>query len=573
MIDWGMESSVQDRAELAPPSQSAGPRPSIPLLLPLVLSLPAWIPLLAAVIQARKLGQVPTAFIAYDLPYYLANARQHFEQGFHLFYSNPYAEYGSPRIYFQPHLFLLALLQRIGLSPDAALVLFGIAAVAFAAIVSARLYQEWTGWRTTAHKIGYMCFFWGGGVLALAGVAFALVSHFPVSESLLAFDPSKGWWMLNFGRNLVFPTEAYYHGLFLLSVLFLIQRRFGWSLAAAAVLSMSHPFTGFSLAIILAAYGALELRLRSGAASARFLAGACAITVLHLAYYGWFLSRFADHVAVQAQWERDWPYKFWTFVPALYLVGILSFGRLTRWKNLAPALAQPRTRLCLIWFSVIFALSQHDLVISPRQPIHFAHGYDWTALFLLATPALFSLLEKLLAIRMPVSRALAIAALLLLFLSDNLLWLGSFANPSVQNIAVPITRDDRDVLAWLDAHASPPAYVVSSSEWINYLGPTFTHVRSWSGHRANTPHAVEKFAQTAAVFAANKPIPTPNPVYYIPRRDLHWTPPQAARRMYANPTYEVWLSGPGLSPSPAVAPATAVPPASGGVSAATPAAE
>ncbi len=540
-----MESPVQERAELAPPSQSAGPRRSIPLILPLALSLPAWIPLIAALIQARRLGQVPTAFIDYDLPYYLANARQHFEQGFHLFYSNPYAEYGSPRIYFQPHLFLLALLQQIGLSPDAALLLFGIGAVAFAAIVSAKLYQEWTGWRTTAQKMGYVCFFWGGGVLALSGIAFGVFGHISISDALLLFDPSKGWWMLNLGRNLVLPTEAYYHGLFLLSVLFLIRRRFGWCLAAAALLSISHPFTGLSLAFILVAYSALELRLKSGAASARFLAGACAITLLHISYYGWFLRRFADHRAMQAQWELDWPYKFWTFVPALYLVGILAFGRLTRWKNLAPVLMQPRMRLCLIWFSVIFALTQHDLVIAPRQPIHFAHGYDWIALFLLATPALVSLLEKLLAIRIPVMRAFAVAAFLLLFLSDNLLWLASFANPSAQNNAIPITHDDRDVLAWLNGHASPPGYVVSSSDRINYLAPTFTHVRSWSGHRANTPHAVAKFAQTAAVFSAGTAIPTPNPVYYISNRDLHWTPPAGSRRMYANPTYEVWFSDPG----------------------------
>lgn len=542
MVAWGMQTSVQERTQATAPAQPAGQRRPIPLVLPLLLSLPAWIPLIAAIIRARNQGRVPTAFIAYDLPYYLANARQHFEQGFHFFYGNPYAEYGSPRIYFQPHLFLLGLLQRIGLSPDAALVLFGIGAVAFAAIVSARLYQEWTGWRTTAHKIGYVCFFWGGGVLALAGAAFGLFGRTRILDALFLFEPSKGWWMLNFGRNLVYPTEAYYHGLFLLSVLFLIRKRFGWSLAAAALLSASHPFTGLSLTFILTAYGALELLLKSGAVSRKFLTGACAITALHVGYYGWFLSRFADHRAMQAQWELDWPYMFWTFLPALYLVGILAFGRLTRWKNLAPVLAQPRMRLCLVWFSVIFALSHHDWILSPRQPIHFAHGYDWIALFLLATPALFALLEKLLAIRMPVSRALAIAAFLLLFLSDNLLWFGSFASPAAQNGVIPITRDDRDVLAWLEGHASPPAYVVSSNSWINYLAATYTHVRSWSGHQANTPHAAERFAETAAAFSAGKPIPTSSPVYYIPRRDLHWTPPQGSRHMYANPTYEVWLS-------------------------------
>ena len=513
----------------------------MPLAVPLLLSLPAWIPLLSAMLRARAKGQVPTAMMAYDLPYYLANGRQHFEQGFHLFYSNPYASYGSPAIYFQPHIFLLGLLQWLGLSPDASLVLFAMGAVAFTSIVAAKLYQEWVGWQTAAQKLGFVCFFWGGGVLSLTGAIFGLFGHTSFTKSVVLFEPGKGWWMLNFGRNLIYPTETYYHGMFLLAILFLVRGRFGWTLAAAAVLSASHPFTGLSLGLLLVGYAALELVLKSGAASWRLLAGACAITLLHVGYYVVFLNRFEDHRAIQAQWELDWPYMFWTFFPALYLVGILAFVPLTRWKNLSRMLAQPRMRLCLVWFAVISALAHHDLVLRPRQPIHFARGYDWIALFLLATPALLTLLEKLLAIRRIPLRALALAAFLLVFLSDNLLWFASFTDASVQDFAFTVTRDDQDVLHWLDGHAAAPAYVASSNRSINYLTPTYTHVRSWSGHEANTPHAAERFAQTADAFSQDKPIPTVNPVYYIATRDLHWTPFAGSRPVYANGTYEVWL--------------------------------
>ena len=513
----------------------------MPLAVPLLLSLPVWIPLLWTATRAWLGGRVPTAFIAYDLPYYVANGRQHFEQGFHLFYNNPYASYGTPAIYFQPHLFLLGVLQWLGVSPDASLILFGMLAVAFASIVAGKLYQEWVGWGTTAQKLGFLCFFWGGGLLSLAGAAFGIAGHTSLTKALFFFDPGKGWWMLNFGRNLVYPTEAFYHGLFLLAVLLLIRKRFAWTLAVAAVLSASHPFTGLSLGLVLTAYAALELFLKSGASSKRLLAGASTITVLHAGYYMVFLNWFADHRAMQAQWQLDWPYMFWTLVPALYLVGILAFGRLTRWKNLAPVLAQPRMRLCLVWFAVILGLTQHDLVLRPRQPIHFAHGYDWIALFLLATPALIALLEKLLAIRRAHWRVLALAGFLIVFLSDNLLWFASFADASVQDNTIPLTRDDRDVFRWLNAHAATPAYVVSSNKWINYLTPTYTHVRSWSGHEANTPHAAERFAQTAEAFSAGKPIPTANPVYYIPARDLHWTPPAGSQQVYSNGTYQVWL--------------------------------
>lgn len=544
MDDLGMPATIQETKALAQLAPADAPAATMPLWVPLLLSLPAWIPLACAALRAWSKGRIPTAFIAYDLPYYVANARQHFEHGFHFFYNNPYASYGSPAIYFQPHLFLLGVLQWLGVSPDLSLIVFGAGAVAFAAIMAGKLYQEWAGWQTMAQRLGFVCFFWGGGVLSLAGAAIGRFMHTNLAGSLFSFDPMKGWWMLNFGRNLVYPTEAFYHGLFLLAILLLLRKKFGGTLAAAGVLSASHPFTGLSLALILAAYAALELLLHSGAASWRLLAGAFTITVLHVGYYVVFLNRFADHRAMQAQWNLDWPYMFWTFVPALYLVGIFAFGRLTRWKNLAPVLRDPRMRLCLVWFTVIFGLTQHDLVIKPRQPLHFAHGYDWMALFFLATPALFAALEKMLAIRRSAWRVVAVAGFLLLFLSDNLLWFASFADASVQNNAIALTRDDKDVLDWLNGHAAAPAYVVSTNKWMNYLTPTYTHVRAWSGHDYNTLQVREKRQQVAAAFDAGEPIPTPNPVYYIPARDRHWTPPAGAREMYANPTYEVWLYEP-----------------------------
>ena len=90
---------------------------SIPLRVPLLLSLPAFFPLVYAVCFAWAKGLVPTGFIQYDLAYYVANARQHFDEGFRLTYGNPYASYGTPAIYFQPHILLLGILQKLGLDP------------------------------------------------------------------------------------------------------------------------------------------------------------------------------------------------------------------------------------------------------------------------------------------------------------------------------------------------------------------------------------------------------------------------------------------------------------------------
>ena len=72
-------------------------------ILSLALFAPALLPY-AAHFAFPPPGRMPTGFIDYDLPYYLANAREHFDDGrFHFFYSNPFdPNYASPRIYVQP---------------------------------------------------------------------------------------------------------------------------------------------------------------------------------------------------------------------------------------------------------------------------------------------------------------------------------------------------------------------------------------------------------------------------------------------------------------------------------------
>jgi hypothetical protein len=514
----------------------------VPLVVPLLAGLPAFFPLLWTALRAWRSGLVPTAFFQYDLPCYVANGRQHFAQGLQLTYGNPYASYGTPAIYFEPHIFLLGVLQWMGLGPDLAQIAFHLAAVAFAVIVAAKLYEEWVGWNTLAQKLGLIVLFWGGGVLSLAGAAFGFFAHEKLMRAVLFFDAGDGWWMFNFGRNLVYPTEAFYHGLFLASILLLVRKRFVAALIAAAVLSASHPYSGLGLALILVLYSALELTLRSGAASRPLLFGSCAIAAIHLVYYTVFLNLSADHRAIEAQWmKRDWFYGFWTFAPALYLVAIFAFGRLTRWKSLVGTLAQPRNRLCLVWFAVICGLTHHDLIIQPRQPIHFAHGYDWIALFFLGAPAIVAALDRLLAIPPRPVMVLAISGFLALFLSDNLLWFATFADASVQWQAIALTHDQKGVLDWLAAHASAGAYVASSDQRINYLTPTYTNVRTWRGHDLNTPDLALRQSELQAAFSAGQPIPTRNPVYYVPGRDQNWAPPAGASLLYSNDSYDLWL--------------------------------
>jgi hypothetical protein len=84
----------------------------------------------------------------------------------------------------------------------------------------------------------FVAFFWGGGLVVLAATAFVAVvlgagagrSGFDVAawwSFIRVVDPAGGWWFLNFGRNLVLPTEAVYHALFFGGVVLILARRFG----------------------------------------------------------------------------------------------------------------------------------------------------------------------------------------------------------------------------------------------------------------------------------------------------------------------------------------------------------
>lgn len=516
-----------------------------------LLGLPALLPLARAYIDAYSQGKVATGFIIYDMASYMADAREHFDQGFQLTYGNPYALYGTPAIYFQPHIFLLGCLQHLGLDPGLAFNLFGLVVLFFAAAVAVRFYEEVVGLETTAKLIGLVCFFWGGGILSLAGVAAGLLRHQRVLDSVLTFDVSGGWWMFNFGRNLTYPTEAYYHGIFLLSLLCLMRRKFGASLALAALLSLSHPFTGLSLALILMTYSALELMLKTEAVTPLVLAGSVAILAWHLGYYLVFLNHFADHRVLQHQWETawlvvhtgtgDWLYRPSTYIPALIIVGSLAVARFLS-TGVREAWKDNRVRLFIVWFLVVFALTQHNLIIKPTQPVHFAHGYDWIALYFLGAPVFVKVLDRVLSIRAWELRYAAITLLVTFVLLDNLIWYGSFLYPARKSQAITLTKDQEAVLEWLDRNTAPPEMVVCQDVLVSYLVSTYTPVRSWLGHHLNTPLVGQRRMEVEQAFLAGRILPEWDrmDVLYVVLRSNNWSPPPGTAELYHNDQFAVW---------------------------------
>jgi hypothetical protein len=505
----------------------------------LLLSLPALIPLGNALIAPHFQGKVPTGFIQYDMPYYLANGREHFDQGLQLTYGNPYAGYNTPAIYFQPQIFLLGLMQQLGCDPGVTFGIFGLLALFFAVTVAVRFYAEVVGIENTAKRIGLVCFFWGGGALTLAGLIVGLAGGHPLS-SLWRYDPESGWWMLNFGRNLVYPMEAYYHGVFLMSLLALIRRRLALSLACAALLSCSHPFAGLTLSLVLICYSGIELAIRSGAVTLRFMLTAILIAALHLTYYLIWLNRFADHRTVQSQWQIGWTYPPITFLLALAIVGCFAMWRL--YSSPTGYFQDSRMRLFAVWFVVVFALTQHNVFMRPFQPIHFAHGYDWMALFFLGAGPLIATLDYLLKIPRPWIRGGALALLLGLFLLDNCTWLAKNAvdNPE----AISLTKAQSAVLQWLSGNLRSGDTVVCKDRLVSYLVSTYTPARSWQGHIFNTPSGGRRHEEVERIFREGRVLPEwriERVVYVSPAA---WSPPAelSLQRRYGNSEFSIWAS-------------------------------
>lgn len=506
----------------------------------ILLALPALIPLASAVISPLLKHRVPTGFVQIDMPYYMANAREHFDQGFQLTYGNPYAEYGTPAIYFQPHIFLLGLMQQAGLDPGVTFNIFGLFTLFFASFVAVRFYEEIVGTETAAKKTGLLCFYWGGGILTIAGLITCLVRRYPLS-SYGRYDPSAGWWMLDFGRNLVFPTEAYYHGLFLLCLLFLIRRRLVLSLACAALLSCSHPFTGLSLICILIVYSAVELALRSGVVTWQFLIATIFVAVLHVSYYLVWLNRFSDHRALQSQWKIAWLYPPKTYISALLFVGVFAIWRLFR--SSFRSLHSPQVRLFTMCFLVVFLFTQNNLVLAkPIQPIHFAHGYDWMALFFIGAPVLIEILNRLFSTPKSWVRICGLIMLVGLFLFDNAVWLAK--NAVHESAAVTLTPAQSDTLHWLSRNLRSGDMVVCQDELISYLISTYTPARSWQGHAFNTPYMEQRHGEVERLFKEGRVLPEwgRSGTFYV--SPAAWQPPRSLslERRYENNEFSVWSS-------------------------------
>jgi hypothetical protein len=253
-----------------------------------------------------------------------------------------------------------------------------------------------------------------------------------------------------------------------------------------------------------------------------------------------WLNRFEDHRILQSQWQKAWLYTPKAFVLALIIVGCFAVWKLA--ASSFRSFRDSRVRLFAVWFLVVFALTQHNLFMRPLQPIHFAHGYDWMALFFIGAPMLIATLDHMLKFPKQWVRSAAIALLLGLFLLDNGAWLAKMALNN--EYLVSLTKSQDAALNWLGQNLKFGDMVVCQDRLISYLVATYTPARSWQGHEHNNPLIERRRDEIESLYGEGRVLPEwkRESVFYV--SPAAWLPPAglSLERRYGNNDFSIWAS-------------------------------
>lgn len=518
-------------------------------LISLVLAAPAFIPLIAHYIGFWRIGLWPTGFIQGDMPYYMANARELWDSGgFHLAYGNPFSfRYETPRIYFQPLTVLLGILERItGADPGILFAVVGVIGATICVRLAMSLFDRFAPRDMPGRSFALVVFIWGGGLLMVGALIFSLL-HGQHAQAMLFYDPAQGWWFMNLGRNLVFTTEAIYHAIFFGAIVLVLGRRYLGALAALTLMSVSHPFTGIQLLVIVITWSLVELVLMRGkSVPLWFLLSCIALSFAHIGYYLVYLNSFAEHRILQEQWTLPLILPFESFVLASIPVVAFVVWRLRSLEKARAILNSPQNRLLLVWFGVTLVLINHDLVMRPVQPVHLTRGYQWIPLFLLAAPAIMAMFARLRALRPRSVAVLATAAALGIFVSDNAVWLGirgaqalglasnhfsaAFEYGSTVTaraksaLGFGLTNEELQVLRAMNDSANRGFVVVSADPIIGYLTTVYSPLRSWRSHHANRPESARRDEELHQFFNGVRAVAEWDrlPVLFVFKQEQPW---------------------------------------------------
>ena len=435
----------------------------------------------------------PTGFLQSDQPSYAAMARQYFDQGFGPTYSLPFdSDDAGPRFYAQPYTLLMGLLWNLsGWDPGVVTLLLGsLGAIVFMRAAIA-LYSHVVPLDCREAWAGLPLFVWGGGLLALAGLLhWVLLDPTARFSSIFLFDPTQGFWFLNLGRNLYMANEAAYHALALGLLWALVAQRAGLALLLAAVLSASHPFTGLQFALVLVAFSTLEAIRRAGPLWLPL--AALGLLAAHLAYYLLLVGGEPTQAGIMQQYAaryRSLPLtsSLLAYAPVT-LFALMTLRHRAVWQRLP-------VRLCVCVALVSVGLENHELFITPDQPLHFTRGYLWLALFLLGAPTLVIVLGRLR--RGGLWARFALAGIFMIALSDNALWFAQQGRTLTlsNGEALYLSTAEQALFAYLQQPALRGALVIGERSRTGYLTTVYTPLNAYVSHWDNTPDRAAREAE------------------------------------------------------------------------------
>lgn len=502
-----------------------------PALLIAFSVLPYWLIPISHVVANPETA---TGFFHEELPYYIANGRAAFDRGNGLAYPNPYdPDPAAPAIYAHWLLWLLGILPAM-LHVDPGDLVFGLTlltSLGFAfltwQLLKARLSP---GPVPTA---AFVLSMWGGGLLVAAGIAVGSIGTTDPYTNLLQFDPGRGLWFLNWGRNCLFVTESVYHMLVAGCWISEMRGQRAWGTLWCALLATTHPWSGLELLLTLNLWRALQWYQERHREAGIFCAVSIVMLTCFLAYYRIWLPQFPHHLKLQQVWELDWSLSSRSAALAYLPVLIPAVARIFQGFTAAdreqesaamdrgPSRIQgePVDRtgqisasssssiqragrldraeqflLCAVAVSAFLIF--HDRWMKPVQPLHFTRGYLWMPLFLIGLPTLLRWISR--------SSWVLSAGLIVLLSIDNLTFSAIHSRWQWQGTTgLHLDVHDRAILRHMHERF-PGQLILTQSDSLNYLTPAYANLRPWIGHPFNTPDYNLRKQTVENVFAAGK---------------------------------------------------------------------
>jgi len=417
-----------------------------------------------------------------------------------LFYSNPYdCSSDSPHIYFQPLIFLFGVLQFIAPTAPAVpfVILGGLFTFAFFYVLSILVEKVYSIHSNLLQNVLVLTLSWGGGCFVILPVLVSFVAGCNVDRFLI--DPGHGMWFLNLGRNLIYPTEAFYHFLVFTLFLAVALRKKAVILGLTWILALSQPFTGLQYSLILLCWAVLERYfLNSKLLTGHDVLAYSTPVLFCIVYYLIFLPQFASHQSLMSQWSLAWNIKLGTIIGAYGIVGMLAFYRCCTKAKFIACFSNHFNRFLGVCFLVSFVLANHEALIFPIQPVHFTRGHIWTPLCLLGIPVLVDLWRRWRGKR--VILTLAVMCWFGLILSDNIrFFLIKYTHP----VGFFVQDSYHEIYAYLREKLVKPI-ILSENDNLSYLSAVYSSARPYLGHCYNTPDASRKRKLLTQFFSYGK---------------------------------------------------------------------